>query len=261
MTVEVENEVSKCEYLENVTYLLLKNSNIVFYKDVPAYNMDICGKKIINCVKEACRSNDIILVEYGIEDNIFDIVRSNVKKKKGLLVVLYADSPLLTPFVIKECLSLFLTLNVKICRLPRGYIIDLESFNSGGAVAMPQKIGEIYTNEFIPVNNLYAYKNVQEEMSKRIIAHHIENGVIFRDGNTVQIDFDVKIGKGTVIFPNNYIYSASEIGEDCVLLPNNVVISSTIGANCTLCGAYLKNAQISKKTTIQAFERVEEESR
>ena len=58
-----------------------------------------------------------------------------------------------------------------------------------------------------------------------------KKGVIFKDRNHVYIDEGIKIGKGTVIYPNVSIRGNCIIGENNVIDSNTIIEDSQIGSN------------------------------
>ncbi len=58
-----------------------------------------------------------------------------------------------------------------------------------------------------------------------------KSGVIFKDKNTVYIDQKVKIGKGTVIYPNVSIRGDCIIGENNIIDSNTIIEDSKIGSD------------------------------
>lgn len=256
MALEFETLKEKNISKDDMCYIILKNKAFCLYDDVPLYEMDICGRKILEWTKSACIGNKIFEVEYSIQDNVFDLIRKNVKGGYAVACVLYADTPLLSKVVMQDIWNMFVKSNERICRLPRGFIMEIDALKKGVNMLEIKKIGEMFSREFLPINNLFAYLETQKVMQDRILTYHMENGVIFRDSTGVHIDADVEIGSGTVIFPNNFIYDKSEIGEKCVLLPNNTIIASKIGKKCELKGAYIEKSEIGNGKIIPPFESI-----
>ncbi len=58
---------------------------------------------------------------------------------------------------------------------------------------------------------------------------HEANGVEIPYHQSVVIEDNVTIGKGTVIMPNTLLYSGVVIGENCVIGPNTLIKESVIG--------------------------------
>lgn len=255
MSLKMQTEQSITINKKDVCYIILKNSAFCLYDDVPTFQMDVCGKKIIDWVKNACSGSEVIIVEYSIKDNIFDIVKKTAKDKE-VVCVLYADSPLLTQYTLNDVWNLYASSGENICRLPRGFILKPKALDKPINLLEVKKIADSFNKEFFAVNTLYAYQEVQKIMRQRIVAYFMENGVVFRDCDTVYIDADCEIESGVIIFPNNQIYDASIIKTGAVLYPNNTIINSTIENGCILKGAYIQNSVINKNKTIDAFEKI-----
>ena len=255
MAIKMQAQKSETITKQDVCYIILKNSAFCLYGEVPTYQMDVCGKKIIDWTKNACKGSEIIEVEYNLQDNIFDIVKKHAKDKP-VVCVLYADSPLLTQIVLNDVWNLFASSGESICRLPRGFIMQKQALSKPVSILDVKRIAEGYTKEFFAVNNLYAYQEVQTTMRQRIVAYFMEKGVVFRDIASVYIDADCDIEPGVIIFPNNNIYDGSQIKQGCVLYPNNTIINSTINKNCTLKGGFIENSIVESNTIIEAFSKM-----
>jgi bifunctional UDP-N-acetylglucosamine pyrophosphorylase/glucosamine-1-phosphate N-acetyltransferase len=74
-------------------------------------------------------------------------------------------------------------------------------------------------------------KDIQNQKN---ISFHEENGVSIPYHQSVIIDENVTIGKGTVIMPNTMIFSGVTIGENCVIGPNTLIQDSIVGNDVTL---------------------------
>ena len=255
MPLELQTERKTTLTKQDLCFIILKNSNFCLYGDVPTYKMDICGKQIIDWTLEACKGNEIIQLEYTMQDNVFDIVKSKAKDKK-VVCVLYADTPLISQIVLHNVWNLFVSSGERICRLPRGFILEVEALKENINILQIKRIAESLSTEFFAVNNLFAYKEVQKIMRERIINYHMENGVVFRDSNSVYIDADCEIAPGVVIFPNNHIYDGSTIASGCVLYPNNTIIASNVEERCVLKGAYIQNSKVTADSVVDAYEKI-----
>ncbi len=66
------------------------------------------------------------------------------------------------------------------------------------------------------------------------IEMHEKNGVEIPYHQSVIIEENVKIGRGTVIMPNTMIFSGVEIGENCIIGPNTLIKESVIGNSVKL---------------------------
>lgn len=93
--------------------------------------------------------------------------------------------------------------------------------------------------------------NQEERLA--ISKKHIDNGVIIIDVNTTYIDSEVKIGKNTIIYPNNIIEGNTEIGCNAVIGPNNRIVDCKIGDEVNVQYSVLLQAQVGKETRVGPF--------
>ena len=72
---------------------------------------------------------------------------------------------------------------------------------------------------------------IQESEKKYldIINRHIAAGVVFFTSHGIIIGDDVKIGRGTVIYPGTILLGNTEIGENCVIGPNSKLENCKLG--------------------------------
>ena len=79
------------------------------------------------------------------------------------------------------------------------------------------------------VNDRADLSEVEKEMRQRINVFHMKEGVTIIDPLSTRIDADVKIGRDTVVYPNNTIKGKSSIGSGSIIEPNSVITDSVIG--------------------------------
>ena len=87
-------------------------------------------------------------------------------------------------------------------------------------------------NEVIGINDRAVLSYVSEILQKRIIMKHQIGGVTILP--PVEIDYDVRIGKDTIIKPFTSIYGNTSIGKKCRIGPNTVIINSTVPSGTTV---------------------------
>lgn len=80
-----------------------------------------------------------------------------------------------------------------------------------------------------------------------------DDGVEFIDINSVYIDYGVKIGKGTVIYPNVVIEGQSTIGENCVIGLGCNLRNTKVGNNCSLEYVFATEAQLDDNISVGPF--------
>jgi bifunctional UDP-N-acetylglucosamine pyrophosphorylase/glucosamine-1-phosphate N-acetyltransferase len=75
-------------------------------------------------------------------------------------------------------------------------------------------------DEFMGVNTKKDFGKVRQLMRDRIIKKWVNRGICFIDTNSVYISTDVKIDKGTIIYPNVHLEGNTRIGRGCTIYPN-----------------------------------------
>lgn len=90
-------------------------------------------------------------------------------------------------------------------------------------------------------------------MKDEINIKHMENGVILIDPNSIYIDNDVEIGKGTVIYAGAILENKTVIGENCIIGPNTRIINSTIKNNVEIDSSKVIDSFIDENTTVGPF--------
>ena len=108
------------------------------------------------------------------------------------------------------------------------YLTDIVSIASKhGLKASAHCIDE--EDEVMGVNTRSELSRASALMRKRIVEGLTDNGVIFVDSDAVYIDYDVKIGVNTVIYPNVYLEGDTRIGKRSVIYPNTRIKDSFLG--------------------------------
>jgi bifunctional UDP-N-acetylglucosamine pyrophosphorylase/glucosamine-1-phosphate N-acetyltransferase len=83
-------------------------------------------------------------------------------------------------------------------------------------------------NEFAGVNTREELERVRQFMKERVVRGLTVRGVSFIDVNSVFLSSYIKIGKGTVIYPNVHLEGNTRIGKGCILYPNVRILDSII---------------------------------
>lgn len=87
---------------------------------------------------------------------------------------------------------------------------------------------------FLGVNNPDQLDKVNTILRKERAAQLQNDGVYFVESRHTYLDYDVEIGRGTTVYPNNFIQSGTKIGEKCILLPGSVIKNTIIGKQTTI---------------------------
>ncbi len=72
------------------------------------------------------------------------------------------------------------------------------------------------------------------EKRKKICDMLIDSGVIIVDSERVYIDEGVKVGSGTVLYPDTYLEGKTVIGKGCMIEPNVKIVDSVLGDDVTV---------------------------
>lgn len=70
------------------------------------------------------------------------------------------------------------------------------------------------------------------------------------------IDVNVRIGRGTTIYPNTYISGDCEIGGNCVLGPDSVIEECKIGDRCEIVKSVAKGSEMGDDCKIGPFSHI-----
>lgn len=131
------------------------------------------------------------------------------------------------------------------------YLTDvIEILKSQGKV-----IGAVITDyeETIGINSRVQLAQAEEILKNRINLKHMENGVTLIDPKTTYIGIDVKIGKDTIIYPNNILEGNTEIGSNCVIYQNSRIKDSIIGDEVDIQSSVILDSIIGDNTTVGPF--------
>ncbi|WP_244834273.1 bifunctional UDP-N-acetylglucosamine diphosphorylase/glucosamine-1-phosphate N-acetyltransferase GlmU [Clostridium sp. BJN0001] len=131
------------------------------------------------------------------------------------------------------------------------YLTDIiEILKSAG-----RKIGAVKTifEDTIGVNSRVQLAEAEEIMRRRINRKHMENGVTLIDPKTTYIGPDVKIGKDTILYPNNILEGKTEIGSGCILYQNSRIVDSIVKDEVTIQSSVILETEIDNNTTVGPF--------
>ena len=95
-------------------------------------------------------------------------------------------------------------------------------------------------------------------VQKRINSYWMEQGITIIDPSVVFIDYDVIIGKDTIIYPFTIISGKTRIGENCLLGPSTQLINATIGNEVTIKFSLINNSTILSYTEVGPFAHLRE---
>ena len=108
-------------------------------------------------------------------------------------------------------------------------------------------------DEIRGINDRVQLAEAEAIMQKRLINHHMKNGVTFILPQTTIIEDNVEIGNDTIVYPDVYIKSGTQIGAGCVIGKGSEITASKIGNRVTINNSVLLNCEIDDDTTVGPF--------
>ena len=111
--------------------------------------------------------------------------------------------------------------------------------------------------EIVGVNDRYEMARAIEILRQRKIKTLADRGVTFYDPSSTWIDFDVKIGSDTIVYPSVFIEGRSVIGKFCILYPGVHIINSKIGNSVKLLtSTVIEDSRVAENCQLGPFTRL-----
>lgn len=236
-----------------VIILLYKNENFKYI--TKPYNLEICDKKIVDWVIDACYGYEIKTTLCDKNSNIVNLIKP-LLNEKPYTVVLYSDTPLLKNETISQNIDYFTLSGMNVLKLPRGWIFKTDYIKGAESISAVQS-RQYNEFEFKPILNLKDYSVISEIIKQEIFKKHYSNEVFVIDEKTTYIGADVIIEPGTKIEPNNVIKGQTYIGKNCVIEPFNYISDSIISNNCVIKYSSVKKSKITENMIVGPFEIIE----
>jgi bifunctional UDP-N-acetylglucosamine pyrophosphorylase/glucosamine-1-phosphate N-acetyltransferase len=101
-------------------------------------------------------------------------------------------------------------------------------------------------DEFIGVNIQEDLEKAGQLMRYRIIKRWMNRGISFIDATSVFISSDVKMGRGTTVYPNVHLEGGTRVGKGCMIYPNVRIQDSIIGD-----GAVIKDSTLIEGSVVK----------
>ncbi|MCL1944389.1 MAG: hypothetical protein FWF56_01060 [Firmicutes bacterium] len=237
--------------------IILKTSN----SKLGDKSVNILGKTCLEWVSLSFGNSLCGIVDYNIDDNIIDIIKPTVNITRKYTIVLYSDTPLVNIATIECAIDVMKSSDLYCLKISRGwifvtdYLINLEILPNLSTTHLDNiDVDMICVDSFINV------AKATKLLRDRILDYHMGNGVHIVDPNTVWIDCEVRIGKGTTIHPNNIIKNQTEIKEGVTLLSGNTIDNCILDNDCSVSNSMLLDSYVGQCTSIGPFARLRPES-
>ena len=205
------------------------------------WNVDLCGKNMLDWVKMACAGVDMVVLDEPSEEDFISLITQSSKGKR-IAVVLYSDTPLLSRQTILSALDYFSSHAMNAMSLSRGYIFDVEYLEKTEQIYSPG-VKNLAPNEFRIIDSAQDIGYACEQLWQKIRDFHKNSGVILKGENTIFIDADVQIESGVTIEPFNVIKGSSVIEENVLLKSGNYIENSLVSSGSVLQGETIVNGQ------------------
>lgn len=96
---------------------------------------------------------------------------------------------------------------------------------------------------FLGINTLEQLEVASKILNKTKVKELRNKGVIFKDSDSVYIEDDVNIQKGSIIHPNVFLYGTTKIGEEVSIEPGVIILNSLVEKGALIKAySYIENA-------------------
>lgn len=212
------------------------------------YDIKLLGKTMLDWVKSACAENPTVKKVYGEFDVVHEV--KDLLDDRQWTVVLFSDTPLLTNDTLEKSFNFAEINSLNVLKLKRGYIFRTEYVKRVEDIYCVESC-DINTEDFMVTDDFLQISKAVNVLRNRILDYHLRKGVFILDKNSTYIDSEVSIGSGTVIYPANYIYGSTEIGENVQLFSGNRILSSIIANNAKIENSNISSSVIGEKCKIK----------
>ncbi len=114
-----------------------------------------------------------------------------------------------------------------------------------------------FREEVLGVNDRYELALAVDVLRKRKIESLMANGVTVYDPKTTWIDFDVKIGRDTILYSSVILEGKTVIGSGCKIYPFSHIIDSKIGDRTkVLTSTVIEKSTLEKDVQVGPFARL-----
>ena len=117
-----------------------------------------------------------------------------------------------------------------------------------GPDAAAEALDEIHTG--------IQFHNAVNSVRMEVNAALVNEGIMLMSIEDSYIDVNVKMGRGTVIYPNTYIAGKCVIGGNCILGPDSVIEDCVIGDKCEIIKSVVKGSELGKECKIGPFTHI-----
>lgn len=112
---------------------------------------------------------------------------------------------------------------------------------------------KIKKKNFIAIDNLKSIQRFMTLINKTKVEALLQSGVMIWDVHNTWIEPDVKVAKGTVIYPGTLLKGATSIGKDCLIGPAARIENSELGCEIAVKDSTIIASKIDDQSTIGPY--------
>lgn len=234
---------------EEVLFIVVKEGNGLGKE---SYNLDLCGKKMIDWVLIAGNGCEEKVINVPVD--IFTSLKT-IETKKPYMAVFYSSTPLLDKQTFYKVMDYFCKNGMNALALPKGYVFKTE-FVKNNDTFVSGKVMDFSQKAFYVVDNARALSRVSKYLYDKIKKFHFDNGVIMYGEESIYIDADVEIESGAIIYSNNILKGQTYIGKNAILDANNIISDSIVTQNSYVISSYIEKSKVKEGSSIGPFEKL-----
>ncbi len=109
------------------------------------------------------------------------------------------------------------------------------------------------SEQFVKVETYVDISVCGKKLRQRINTLHMKNGINIIDSDKTYISPKVKIGKGSIIYPNNILFGNTIIGDNCIIGANSTLTNTIVGNGTEITNSVTNDCKIGNNTSVGPF--------
>jgi len=108
-------------------------------------------------------------------------------------------------------------------------------------------------DEMMGINDRVQLALAQKVLNRRIIEEHMRNGVTFLNPDSCIVEYNVSIGRDTIVYPSTILEGNTKIGQNCIIGPNSKITDTIVGNDVTVMNSVTIESMIDDHTKVGPF--------
>ncbi len=180
---------------------------------------------------------------YGAQ--IIEFEREVDYNQDDFVAVIYNDTPLCDNEFIREKCEQMRKHSIAKCFIGNGFIVDKHNSLGDNITATEEKALKV--TSMGDIARVFAY------LKYSTCQKWLDANVLIMDASTTYIEPTVVIGKGSIVYPNNWIQGNTIIGEGVVIYPYSNLVDTSISDASKVRSSFCVGAFVGKNCTIGPF--------